>query len=370
MPLSRERRRPGGPGRRARARGLRSEAGADALPRQGKLLRPRTARALPPSHLSHARGRGARRPSHPRSRRARPLRPGCGMDREPRLSRRSGPGRALLRRHPALLAWPARWRAGAGLCRDPSQAAGSRRRDGGFPDPGSGAASRAAAGPSFRNRIPRAHLLSRYRRSRAAGARSVTAPSPSRAEILTQAREAFRLGQLDQAEALYRELLTAEPDDTMAYHMLGLVAHQREDLPAALALIGRAVATRPDFAHAHQNLGVVQQKMGDIASAAASYRHALALKGDLVMARVNLAGLLQQQGQPVEAIKLLRAGLKQAPGRFELHNNLGLALLAVGRAAAAIAALRKTTELAPHLALPHRNLARALADTGRTDEAA
>jgi tetratricopeptide (TPR) repeat protein len=198
----------------------------------------------------------------------------------------------------------------------------------------------------------------------------VTASSLSRAEILTQAREAFRLGNLDRAEALYRELLAAEPDDATALHMLGLVAHQREDLPAALALIGRALASRPDFAHAHQNLGVVQQKMGDLASAAASYRRALALKGDLVMARVNLAGLLQQQGQPVEAIKLLRAGLKQAPGRFELHNNLGLALLATGRPAAAIAALRRTTELAPRLALPHRNLARALAETGRTDEAA
>jgi tetratricopeptide (TPR) repeat protein len=194
--------------------------------------------------------------------------------------------------------------------------------------------------------------------------------APSRAEILTQAREAFRLGQLDQAEALYRELLAAEPDDAMAHHMLGLVAHQREDLPGALALLGRAVATRPDFAHAHQNLGVVQQKMGDIAGAAASYRQALALKGDLVMARVNLAALLQQQGQAVEAIRLLRAGLKLAPGRFELHNNLGLALLAVGRPGAAIAALRKTTELAPRLALAHLNLARALAETGRTDEAA
>ena len=198
----------------------------------------------------------------------------------------------------------------------------------------------------------------------------MTAPSLSRAEILTQAREAFRLGQLDRAEALYRELLAAEPDDAMAHHMLGLVAHQREDLPGALALIGRAVASRPDFAHAHQNLGVVQQKMGDIASAAASYRRALVLKGDLVMARVNLAALLQQQGQALEAIKLLRAGLKQAPGRFELHNNLGLALLAVGRPAAALAALRKTTELVPRLALPHRNLATALAETGRTDEAA
>ena len=52
----------------------------------------------------------------------------------------------------------------------------------------------------------------------------------SRAEILTQAREAFRLGHLDQADALYRELLAGEPEDATAHHMLGLIAHQRGDL--------------------------------------------------------------------------------------------------------------------------------------------
>lgn len=192
----------------------------------------------------------------------------------------------------------------------------------------------------------------------------------NRAEILTQAREAFRLGHLDQADALYRELLTAEPEDATAHHMLGLIAHQRGDLAQASALIGRALAIQPDLAHAHQNLGIVTQKLGDPAGAAASYRQALALKGDLVTARVNLAALLQRQGQVVEAIKLLRAGLRHAPARFELHNNLGLALMAAGRSAAAVSALRKTTELAPHLALAHRNLAKALAAAGHSDEAA
>ena len=192
----------------------------------------------------------------------------------------------------------------------------------------------------------------------------------TRAETLTNAREAFRLGELDQAEALYRDLLADEPEDAMAHHMLGLIAHQRGDLEAAQRLIARSLAAQPDSAHAQQNLGIVQQKLGDAAGAAASYRQALALKGELVMARVNLAALLQQQGQAVEAIKLLRAGLRHAPERFELHNNLGLALMAAGRPAPAIAALRKAVDLAPRLAVTHRNLARALAETGRIDEAA
>ena len=192
----------------------------------------------------------------------------------------------------------------------------------------------------------------------------------TRAETLTNAREAFRLGELDQAEALYRDLLADEPEDAMAHHMLGLIAHQRGDLEAAQGLITRALALQPDSAHAQQNLGIVQQKLGDAAGAAASYRHALALKGELVMARVNLAALLQQQGQAVEAIKLLRAGLREAPDRFELQNNLGLALMAAVRPVPAIAALRKAVDLAPRLAVTHRNLAKALAESGRIDEAA
>ena len=192
----------------------------------------------------------------------------------------------------------------------------------------------------------------------------------TRAEVLTNAREAFRLGELDQAEALYRGVLAEEPADATAHHMLGLIAHRRGDLASARESITRSLAAQPDSAHAQQNLGIVQQKLGDAAGAAASYRRALALKRELVTARVNLAALLQQQGQAVEAIKLLRAGLRQVPDRFELHNNLGLALMAAGRPAPAIAALRKAVDLAPRLAVTHRNLARALAETGRIDEAA
>ncbi len=194
----------------------------------------------------------------------------------------------------------------------------------------------------------------------------------TRAEMLTNAREAFRLGELDRAEALYRGLLADEPEDAMAHHMLGLIAHQRGDLEAARRLIARSLEVQPDSAHAQQNLGIVQQKLGDTAGAAASYRRALALKGELVMARVNLAALLQQEGQAVEAIKLLREGLRHAPERFELHNNLGLALMRQGGTALPLPSPRcaRPWIVAPRLAVSHRNLAKALAETGRIDEAA
>jgi tetratricopeptide (TPR) repeat protein len=189
-------------------------------------------------------------------------------------------------------------------------------------------------------------------------------------ELLTNARDAYRAGQLDRAAELYRGLLAAEPENPVANHMLGLIAHERGRPEEALALISRAIAVRPQFARAHQSLGLVRQRLGDAHAAEASYRQALALRAELIIARVNLSALLQHQGRFVEAIKLLREGVKQAPDRFEMHNNLGLALVQAGRPAAAITALRKAVDLAPRLGVTHRNLANALADAGRTDEAA
>ena len=189
-------------------------------------------------------------------------------------------------------------------------------------------------------------------------------------ELLTEAREAYRIGQTDRASDLYRRLLAAEPENPVANHMLGLIVQQSGRPEEALALISRAIAVRPHFARAHQSLGMVQQKIGDARAAEESYRRALALRADMIIARVNLSALLQYDGRIVESIKLLREGLKQAPDRFELHNNLGLALIKAGRPAAAIASLRKAVDLAPRMAVTHRNLANALADSGRAEEAA
>ena len=73
-------------------------------------------------------------------------------------------------------------------------------------------------------------------------------------------REALALAQrhhqsaAGEAEALYRQILAADPNQIDALHLFGVLAGQRGRDDAAVELIGKVLALRPDIAAAHSNL--------------------------------------------------------------------------------------------------------------------
>jgi tetratricopeptide (TPR) repeat protein len=56
-----------------------------------------------------------------------------------------------------------------------------------------------------------------------------------------------------EAEAIYRQILAAQPDDAGALHLLGAIHEQRGD-QAAVEWINRAIAVNPRKAAYHNNL--------------------------------------------------------------------------------------------------------------------
>ena len=64
-------------------------------------------------------------------------------------------------------------------------------------------------------------------------------------DLLRTALDRQRAGALAEAAALYRELLTREPDHVDALQMLGAVEHQLGRSDEALALLDRALALAP-----------------------------------------------------------------------------------------------------------------------------
>jgi len=84
-------------------------------------------------------------------------------------------------------------------------------------------------------------------------------------------------GDLQKAEDLYWRILDAEPEQPVALHLLGVIAHQMGDNAAAAELIGKAVAARPDYADAHGNLGLALQELGRFDEAITSYGKAIAI---------------------------------------------------------------------------------------------
>jgi tetratricopeptide (TPR) repeat protein len=57
-------------------------------------------------------------------------------------------------------------------------------------------------------------------------------------------------GRLAEAEAIYRQILSWNPNHAEALHLLGLIAGQHGNDDQAIDLIGRAIRLKPDLAAA------------------------------------------------------------------------------------------------------------------------
>ena len=61
-------------------------------------------------------------------------------------------------------------------------------------------------------------------------------------------------GDLTKAEGSYKQILQSNPDQPVALHLLGVIAHQVGKNDVAVDLIIKALAIKPDFAEARSNL--------------------------------------------------------------------------------------------------------------------
>lgn len=195
------------------------------------------------------------------------------------------------------------------------------------------------------------------------------APPPQVRALLESAVALHRAGQFQQAQPLYAQALSLDPDNPDALHLFGLLAYQTGRLDEAVELI--TLATRQDPAHATYafNLGVVLHKQGKLEEAAAAYQRATRLNPGYPEAHCNLGNVRLEQGRPAEAAAAYDQALALKPDYVEAHNNRGAALKELGRLDEAVAAYRRALALKLDHVEAHANLGTALIDLGRLDEA-
>jgi predicted O-linked N-acetylglucosamine transferase (SPINDLY family) len=188
-------------------------------------------------------------------------------------------------------------------------------------------------------------------------------------EALAFALQHHQAGRLPEAEALYREILQAEPSHAEALHLLGLLAHQRGQHDIAVRLIQQAIAGSPHVAHYHNNIGEAYRALERLEEAVRHYRQALALNPGYAEACNNLGNALKDQGQLDDAGAHYHKALALNPGYAEAYNNLGTVLQAQGRLDAAAAYYEKALTLNPALPQAYNNLGTVLRDQGKLAEA-
>lgn len=190
------------------------------------------------------------------------------------------------------------------------------------------------------------------------------------AELLQIALALHQDGQIDQAEAFYRQIIASEPGNHDALHLLGMAAHQRGRHREAAELIGAAIALRPGEPLFHNNLGVVLQGGGRIAEAEAAYRRALELNPRHAAALNNLGNILRDSWRLDDAADCYRRALEIQPAFAEALNNLGNIHADQRNYADAIIHYRRAISVQPDYTEAWKNLGILLLEEGETAQAA
>ena len=176
-------------------------------------------------------------------------------------------------------------------------------------------------------------------------------------------------GEVDQAQALYEEILRDQPGHAESLHMLGLVAHQQGRNEDAKRFIADAVKSNDQNALYHNNLGEVMRILGETEGGAQCFRAAIALQPRYSLAHNNLGLMLFQLGQADAAVEEFHTAIDIEPDAERVHNNLGVVLEAMGRLDDAIPSFRRSLELAPEQAEVNNNLGAAMHAQGQFQEA-
>ena len=211
-----------------------------------------------------------------------------------------------------------------------------------------------------------------------------------------------KAGRLAEAQALYQQILAAEPRNPHALHLLGTIA-MHAGQPQAEGLIRAALAELPDYHEARFNLAVLLltrdrpaealplieqllearveladldfqhanalRALGRVRESIPIYQQAVAAQPDNTERLNNLGVALKDDGQFNEAADIFRQVVQRQDDNAAAWTNLGSTLKELGQLDAAIDSHRRAIAIRPNLQQAHCNLANALQTAGRFDDA-
>ena len=188
-------------------------------------------------------------------------------------------------------------------------------------------------------------------------------------QLLDRAIGHHQAGQLSEAERLYADILSTDPGDFDARHLLGVVRYQQGRSAEAVDLIAAALEIYPDSGRALSNYGLVLSELGRLDEAVAALDQAVAADPDLADAHNSRGHALQRLGRNEDALTSFERALALQPNYVEAHNNRGNALQGVRRYAEALASYDRALALRPDYPQAHYNRGSALKQLKRNEEA-
>lgn len=215
-----------------------------------------------------------------------------------------------------------------------------------------------------------------WRNGRGFGHRArITSPSfiatvtPTSTELIQQAWDRHKRGDLAYARSVYEQVVRSEPENALALHYLGLIAQQTGHPRVAISLLQKAIAIDPSDPRAYNHLGQIHLACGESATGIECFRQALQVQSTHLDSLNNLANALADGGGTDEALALYGRALELDPRQPHVLYNRARALNDKGAVTEAMEHYRGCIALRPDYYRAHHNLALCCEELGRFDAA-
>lgn len=169
-------------------------------------------------------------------------------------------------------------------------------------------------------------------------------------KLLEIGLEMHRMGNLNDAKAIYERILVRKNNHFDATQLLATVYLQQKQLALSLKYFDKALQLNKKNAIVFNNRGVVLKDLELFDQALRSYEAAVRIKPDYPEALYNIGVVLQELKKPEEALKSYDAALSIKPDYADALNNRGNVLKELNRHGEALESYDAALLFKPHSA--------------------
>ncbi len=188
-------------------------------------------------------------------------------------------------------------------------------------------------------------------------------------KLLEQGLQSHRAGDLGAAEKAYARAAEADPRNSDAFNLRGVVVLSVGQLPLAVTLFRKATALQPGTHGYWANLGNALFETGDYTESEMAYRRATGLAPSNPDYAIGIANALAVSGRTDDAKKLFSTVSAQCPGHAAAWFGLGKIAQHDGDAPLALECYQRALQADPNHGNAHLNRGTVLHALQRFDEA-
>lgn len=177
-----------------------------------------------------------------------------------------------------------------------------------------------------------------------------------------------QMGKIQEAEAIYRHILTHQPNHAETLHLMGALACQVRQFEPAIELMSRAIASDPGKPYFYNNLANIFRDLGQPSRALELYQKALEINPDYIEAHNNIANALIDLQDFPGAIHHYEVVLNAFPEKAEIHTNIGFAYKESKNHEKAIHHFNKALEIKPEFANAYNYLGLSYIELNQRDK--